>query len=177
MWRRLGQQTLRFPIPHRAGVSNVAHFQVVEGGYTTAFGKLDYATDLTPQDVATADFNGDGKADLAVATGNNTVSVLLGVGDGTFPTHVEYPAPGHPSAIITGDFNGDGKTDLATVDPYQSEISILLGNGDGTFQAHQEYLTGTQPIALATADVNADGKLDIVVVDVKDNKVAVRWQR
>jgi hypothetical protein len=164
--------TVSNPAPG-GGVSNVAHFQVVNGGYTTAFGKLDYATDLTPQDVATADFNRDGKADLAVATGNNTVSVLLGAGNGTFPTHVQYPAPGHPSAIITGDFNGDGKTDLATVDPYQSEISILLGNGDGTFQPHQEYLTGTQPIALATADVNADGKLDIVVVDVKDNKVAV----
>ena len=164
--------TVSNPAPG-GGVSNVAHFQVVKGGYTTAFGKLDYSTDLTPQDVVTADFNRDGKADLAVATGNNSVSVLLGAGDGSFPTHVEYPVPGHPSALIIGDFNGDGKTDLATVDPYQSEISILLGNDDGTFQAHQEYLTGQQPIALATADVNADGKLDIIVVDVKDNKVAV----
>jgi hypothetical protein len=155
------------------GASNVAHFQIVKSGYTVAFGKLDYATDLTPQDVAAADFNGDGKVDLAVATGNNSVSVLLGVGDGTFPTHVEYPVPGHPSAIVTGDFNGDGKLDIATVDPYQSEISILLGNGDGTFQAHQEYLTGNHPVAMATADVNGDGKLDIIVVDFADNKVAV----
>jgi len=155
------------------GASNVAHFQVVKSGYTVAFGKLDYATDLTPQDVAAADFNGDGKVDLAVATGNNSVSVLLGVGDGTFPTHVEYPVPGHPSAIVTGDFNGDGKLDIATVDPYQSEISILLGNGDGTFQGHVEYLTGNHPVALATADVNGDGKLDIIVADIADNKVAV----
>ncbi len=155
------------------GVSNVAHFQIVKSGYTVAFGKLDYATDLTPQDVAAADFNRDGKVDLAVATGNNSVSVLLGVGDGTFPTHVEYPVPGHPSAIVTGDFNGDGKIDIATVDPYQSEISILLGNGDGTFQAHQEYLTGSHPVAMATADLNGDGKLDLVVVDFADNKVAV----
>jgi hypothetical protein len=154
------------------GMSNVAHFEVVKA-FTAAFGKLDYATDLTPADVATADFNGDGIADLAVATGNNTVSILLGVGDGTFPTHVEYPVPGHPSAIVVGDFNGDGKMDIATVDPYQSEISILLGNGDGTFQGHKEYLTGNQPVALATADVNGDGKLDIVVADYHDEKVAV----
>jgi hypothetical protein len=153
-------------------VSNVAHFEVVKA-FTSAFGKLDYSTDLTPADVATADFNGDGIADLAVATGNNTVSILLGVGNGTFPTHVEYPVPGHPSAIVVGDFNGDGKIDVATVDPYQSEISILLGNGDGTFQAHKEYLTGNQPVELATADVNGDGKLDIIVADYHDETVAV----
>ena len=163
--------TVSNPAPG-GGVSNVAHFQIVKT-YTAAFGKLDYATDLTPQDVAAADFNGDGKVDLAVATGNNSVSVLLGVGDGTFPTHVEYPVPGHPSSVVTGDFNGDGKADIATVDPYQSEISILLGNGDGTFQGHQEYLTGTHPVAIATADLNGDGKLDLVIVDLNDNKVAV----
>lgn len=164
--------TVSNPAPG-GGLSNAAHFQVVKSGYTVAFGKLDFSTDLTPADVAAADFNGDGKVDLAVATGNNSVSVLLGAGDGTFPTHVEYPVPGHPSSILTGDFNGDGKIDIATVDPYQSEISILLGNGDGTFQAHQEYLTGLHPVAFATADMNGDGKLDIIVADYNDEKVAV----
>lgn len=164
--------TVSNPAPG-GGISNVAHFQIVKPGAVVAYGKLDYATDLTPQDVASADFNGDGKADLAVATGNNSVSILLGAGNGTFPTHVEYPVPGHPIAIITGDFNGDGKVDIATVDEYQSEISILLGNGDGTFQSHQEYATGNHPVALATADINGDGKLDIVVADLNDNKVAV----
>jgi hypothetical protein len=164
--------TVSNPAPG-GGVSNVAHFQVVKGGYTTAFSKLDYATDLSPEDVATADLNGDGNADLVVATGNNSVSVLLGRGDGTFPTHVQYPVPGHPIAIVTGDFNGDGKADVATVDEYQSEISVLLGNGDGTLQGHQEYLTGNHPVALAAADINGDGKLDIIVADLNDNKVAV----
>jgi hypothetical protein len=164
--------TVSNPAPG-GGSSNPANFQVVKGGYTIAFSKLDFNTDLTPQDVATGDFNRDGKLDLAVATGNNTVSVLLGVGDGTFPTHVEYPVPGHPSSVLVADFNGDGKLDIATIDPYQSEISILLGNGDGTFQGHQEYLTGTHPVAFATADLNGDGKLDIVVADFNDNKVAV----
>ncbi len=163
--------TVSNPAPG-GGSSNAAHFEIVKS-FTAAFGKLDYSTDLTPSDVASADFNGDGIADLAVATGNNSVSILLGVGDGTFPTHVEYPVPGHPSAIVVGDFNGDGKMDIATVDPYQSEISILLGNGDGTFQAHKEYLTGNQPVELATADVNGDGFLDIIVADYHDEKIAV----
>jgi hypothetical protein len=164
--------TVSNPAPG-GGSSNPAYFQIIKNGYTVAFGKIDYATDLSPEDVATADLNRDGHADLVVATGNNSVSVLLGKGDGTFPTHVEYPVPGHPIAIVTGDFNGDGKVDVATVDEYQSEISVLLGNGDGTLQAHVEYLTGNHPVALAVADVNGDGKLDIIVADLNDNKVAV----
>jgi len=155
------------------GISNVAHFQIVKNGYTTAFAKLDYNTDSSPQDATSADFNGDGKADLAVATGNNTVSVLLGAGDGTFPTHVEYPVPGHPIAIVTGDFNGDGKVDLATVDEFQSKISILLGNGNGTFGGHTEFATGNHPVWLTTGDVNGDGFLDIVVAALNDGKISV----
>lgn len=153
--------------------SNVAHFQVVKGGYAVGYSKLDYATDVTPQDVVAADFNGDGHQDLAVATGNNSVSILLGNGTGTFPTHVQYAVPGNPVAIVTGDFNGDGKVDLATVDQLKSQISVLLGNGDGTFQGHKEYATGAKPLALATGDVNGDGKLDIVVVNGNDNTVSV----
>lgn len=164
--------TVSNPAPG-GGLSNPAFFQVVKNGYTAAYSKLDYATDVTPQDVVAADFNGDGKLDVALPTGNNTVSVLLGNGDGTFAKHVEYQVPGHPISIIAGDFNGDGHIDLATVDQYQAQISILLGNGDGTFKTHVEYATGNNPVALATADLNGDGNLDIVTVDYNDNKVGV----
>ena len=155
------------------GASNIAHFQVARSVAVSAFSKRDFATDVSPQDVTTADFNGDGKADLAVPTGNNTISILLGVGDGTFPTHVEYGVPGHPVAILAGDFNNDGKMDLVTVAGFLNQVSILLGNGDGTFQTHVEYATGTHPAAAAAADVNGDGKLDLIVADQNDGKVAV----
>ena len=70
----------------------------------------------------------------------NTVSVLLGNGDGTFQPHVEYRAGLHPADAVVGDFNQDGNLDVAAgnygPDFKTGSVSILLGNGDGTFQAH-----------------------------------------
>ena len=156
-------------------VSNALYFEIVKNGFTAAFSKIDYATDVTPNDVTTTEFTSSGHLDLAAATGNNTVSVLLGTGTGTFGTKVQYAVPGNPYAIIHGDFNGDGKQDLATADQYSSQASILLGNGDGTFGAHEEYssATGGAPVALATGDLNGDGKLDLVVVNYKTNNVSI----
>lgn len=167
-------QTALVTVTNGTGVvSNIDYFQVTKNGYTVAYSNLNYTTDIGPQDVTTAEFTSSGHLDLAVATGNNSVSILLGTGTGTFPSHVQYAVPGDPVAIIHGDFNGDGKQDLATADQYTSEISVLLGNGDGTFQAHQEYAVGAKPVALATADVNGDGKLDIVVVNANGGTVSV----
>ncbi len=87
--------------------------------------KVDYTVSLGPLSVVTADFNGDGKLDLAVANSCGTsspcgrpglVSILLGNGDGTFATHVDYPAGSFPYTIVAGDFNGDGKLDVAVSD-------------------------------------------------------------
>ncbi len=77
------------------------------------------------------DFNGDGKAGLAVATGH--VSVLLGNGNGAVQPAVNYPTEVDSTSVAVGDFNGDGKSDLVGANP--GNISVLLGNGDGTFQA------------------------------------------
>ena len=126
-------------------------------GYATAVGN--------PQQILVGDFNGDGKLDLAVATGGN-VSNLLGNGDGTFKSHVDYPAVG--GAIAAGDFNGDGKLDLAvggisTASSFVGAVSILLGNGDGTFQSPVPYLTGgvLGVNSIAVSDFNQDSKLDL----------------
>src|SRR5258706_555241 len=76
--------------------------------------KVDYAAGSTPHSVTAADFNGDGKADLAVAASfRNTVSVLLNNGNGTFAAKVDYGTGSFPHSVTTADFNGDGKVDLA----------------------------------------------------------------
>ena len=124
--------------------------------------------------VATGDFNGDGKADLVTANyGSNNVSVLLGNGDGTFQSAVNY-AVSYPYSVAVGDFNGDGKLDLVTANYYGSNtVSVLLGNGDGTFQSAVNYAVGSAPSSVAVGDFNGDGKLDLAVANYGGNNVSV----
>ena len=109
----------------------------------------------------TADFNRDGKLDLALA--DSGVSVLLGNGDGSFGLSHEYQAGGFSTTVATGDVNRDGTLDLVTSNYDENNVSILLGNGDGTFRTHVDYATGNNPVAVIVADFNGDGKLDLAV--------------
>jgi uncharacterized protein (TIGR03437 family) len=78
--------------------------------------------------VVVGDFNGDGKADLAVTNLNSpNVSVLVGKGDGTFQAAVNYQAGRDPESLAVGDFNGDGVSDLAVSNALDNNVSILLG--------------------------------------------------
>jgi hypothetical protein len=140
---------------------------------------VQYATGLSPQSIATADFNGDGKLDLVVANGDptaNSVSILLGNGDGTFRPHTDYSTGVGPASVTTGDFNGDGKLDLATADSDSNTVSILLGNGDGTFQANQDFVVGATPVSVVARDFNGDGRLDLAVTNWGSNTVSVLLQ-
>jgi FG-GAP-like repeat len=130
--------------------------------------RLDYSTGPKPQGVITADFNKDGKADLAIAnSGDDTVSILLGNGDGTFTALAPLVAGGsQPWSLVAGDFNNDGSIDLAVTNfnsANSSTVSIFLGVGDGTFASAVNYPVGNGPFSIVSGDFNGDGVIDLAV--------------
>ncbi len=129
---------------------------------------------IDSQSIVAGDFNGDGRLDLAVPNqSDNTVSVLLGDGDGTFQAQVTYVVGQAPDAIAEGDFTGDGHLDLVVANFFSNTVSVLLGNGDGTFQPQVTYPVGQGPDALVVGDFRGDGRLDIAVANDYDNTVSV----
>lgn len=126
------------------------------------------------QPVITADFNGDGIPDIAIAgtlpsstlpSGTQAISIYLGKPEGTLSPAVNYPLPAStpPTGLVAGDFNGDGKLDLVVMGRTGTDSTyILLGNGDGTFQAPVP-IAGSIYSSVAAGDFNGDGKLDLVL--------------
>ena len=124
--------------------------------------------------MATGDFNGDGRLDVALANSNTgEVSILLGNGNGTFQAgetiSVGDLVPNYGTTIIAGDFNDDGRLDLAVL--VGNDVAILMGNGDGTFQAPVDYPVGQGPYALLSGDFGGDGILDLVVADTAGTQI------
>jgi hypothetical protein len=126
-----------------------------------------------PVSVAAADFNGDGKKDIAtVEQSAQSVAISLGNGDGTFQAPSVLAAGTMPVVVVAGDLNGDGKPDLVVADsgsqdpcsPDDGAVLVFLSNGS-TFQPVKRFLAGAHPSSVVIADVNLDGKPDLVVSD------------
>ena len=136
---------------------------------------VNYDVGSGAQFAAVADFNSDGKLDIAVADFNaNAISILLGKGDGTFQPAVNTPA-GLRSTLQVGpisvaDFNHDGKPDIVMANSSLSNFVVFLGNGDGSFAA--PLMTGVSvsipfsvaAFSVAAGDFNGDGLPDVAVL-------------
>ena len=106
-----------------------------------------------------ADFNNDGKTDIAAVDISYTLRIFLGNGDGTFiPAGVTYPSV---LTFVFGDFNGDGNTDIAFASQVDGSIEVLFGNGDGTFRTGPANTTSVE--ILGAADFDGNGTVDLVV--------------
>jgi FG-GAP-like repeat len=112
-----------------------------------------------------ADFNGDGRLDLA-GSAATAVAVLLNNGSGGFAARAQFPVAGNMQDLAAGDFNGDGNVDLAvTINNPQIGVSLLAGNGDGTFDpaVNLPNSAGADSPAIVATDLDGDARLDLVI--------------
>jgi len=153
----------RFPAAIILGISAIAFAQ----SPTYQLVSLSVPGTVGTAVVLAADFNGDHKLDLAVATmgdqPTDQILIYLNNGDGTFQSPKSFAVGKAVFAMVSGDFNGDGKVDLITGQTESKDVSVLLGNGDGTFQQAVSYPAGGAVGGLVAADFNGDGKLDFAV--------------
>jgi hypothetical protein len=156
-------------------VSGSGDVSVLFGKGKGAFAsEVRFAGGTFPRTVTAADFNGDGKLDLAVASfRTGLATVLLGQPGGRFPGNTKIGVGPGPTAVIQDDVNGDRIPDLITANQKTNDVSVLLGNSDGTFQPEVRYPVGKNPVALVLKDFNNDGRLDLAVTNKDSGNVSI----
>jgi hypothetical protein len=156
-----------------ANNSQIGAASLIDSGFEFA-SPLPNNVGVQPSSISVGDFNGDGFPDLATAVvSDNTISVSLGNGDGSFRPALKFPVGRSPQAVCVADFNGDGILDLAVGNVADNTVSILLGNGDGTFQPQSVLDGGDAPISIVVGDFNGDGIADLAVSDLNDASISV----
>ncbi|HUJ30616.1 MAG TPA: FG-GAP-like repeat-containing protein [Candidatus Acidoferrum sp.] len=142
---------------------------------TQTFPTTTLTTGNTPAFVTVASLRNNGTQDLIVSNhGDNTISVFLGNGDGTFAAPVTYATGVGPTWIASGVFDNTGtNVDLVVANKGANTVSILAGNGDGTFQPNVDLATGNVPVSVVAGDFDGDGNLDLAVANQADNTISV----
>ncbi len=143
--------------------------------------KRDSPAGFTPTAFAIADFNLDGRLDVAVTnpvpgTGTGVLTVLPGLGDGTFGDGTRTPFVGFSFSLMTGDWNGDGLPDLALVDSGNGTVQVFANLGGGAFGPASTVASVPDPAFLfagVAADLNGDGNTDLVASDVNTVRLVV----
>lgn len=138
---------------------------------------LSMSAGSSPHALAMADFDGDGRLDIAVANVSNslcsgaqgTIDVMLASANGGFRPLVRYGHGGY-AAIAAIDTNGDGAPDLVALDELDnfdtiqmSSLNVLVNDGHGRFRAPVLYATGGTAPSMAIGDLDGDGRPDFAI--------------
>jgi len=182
-WRSIAAMARNVPqVRHqgRYGLECLERRQLLSG---VTFNPTDYAAYANPRSVIAADFNGDGRPDLAIRNNGQHVSVMLNDGNGAFFPRVDYfvgrgdfTTKVQPGSIllVAGDFNGDGWIDLASANYNDRTVSILINKGRGDFAYSVDYATGIGGASsIAASDFNGDGRPDLAVSQQSGKSISV----
>jgi FG-GAP-like repeat len=162
-----------FAVANRDG-NNVSILLGTNDGVRSFRNAANYTVGFAPRAVTIHDFNGDGRADVAVVNrGSDTVTILTNNGDGMFRASGNYEAGNKPFSIAVGDFNRDSNPDLVIVNDGLGSVAILDGIGDGSFGAPRHLYPGPTPQPAVVGDFNQDGNMDFVVANYITNDVTV----
>jgi hypothetical protein len=142
-------------------VEQPGYFAVHPANGDGTFGTVrEYLNHFTPAATAIADFNRDGKLDVAVADFSRNTRIYLGDGTGALTLHVTLPHSVEVQNLAAADFTGDGIPDLAMANGYF--VMFYAGNGDGTFDTPSGFIAGGA-YAITALDADRDGRTDLAV--------------
>jgi hypothetical protein len=132
-----------------------------------------YKVGRNPTTVTPTDVNQDGFTDLLTTNiGSNTLSILLGNGDGTFRDQVQLSTCKEPRSLALGMYNNDPYPDVVLACSGGDEVAVLLGRDDGKFEEGPRYPVHRTPIAIASDDLNGDHAPDLVVA-LRNDKIKI----
>ena len=132
-----------------------------------------YKVGKNPTTVTPVDVNQDGFTDLVTTNiGSNTLSILLGNGDGTFRDQIQLNVCQEPRSLALGMFNRDLYPDVVLACSGGDEVAVLFGRADGRFEEGPRYPVHRTPIAIASDDLNGDQVPDLVVA-LRNDKIKV----
>ncbi|CAF3375562.1 unnamed protein product [Rotaria socialis] len=154
---------------------NVAIYFGYGNGTFTSSVLYETGSDSAPCMVAVADFDNDGRTDIAVANfGINSISLLFGTENGSFVSRTPLStASSRPIFVYASDLNNDTAVDIVTVNYGTHSISVFYGYGNGAFSEPDSYSTGYDsfPLAVVSGDFNNDHKIDLAIANYGTNTV------
>ena len=132
-----------------------------------------YKVGKNPTTITPLDINQDGVTDLLTTNvSSNTLSILIGNGDGTFRDQVQLHVCQEPRSLATGAYNADRYPDIVLACAGGDQIAVLFGRADGKFAEGPQYPVHRTPVAIASDDLNGDQTADLVVA-LRNDKIKV----